>query len=173
MASITTTNTKTITLKAGEKAILPAGAVVTSIVTNGAITVDTTCGGLPPISQYKCGYFLYVTDDDANDGHPMDETHLKLGALIIDDKTLPLGVGGIWPTVENLNSKLSDIALFSFTHVKQAAVFEKRSYWAVYFQTPDNIFDKVSLRIDERGTNAISFYAKPVAAPCEDYSYSF
>lgn len=173
MAIVTTSNTKTITLKAGEKAILPAGAVVTSIVTSGAITVESTCGGLPPITQYKCGYFLYVTDEDANDGHPMDENHLKLGALIIGEKTHSLGVGGVWPTVENLNSKMSDTALFSFKHVKQAAVFEKRIYWAVYFQTPDTLFDKVTLRIDERGTSAISFYAKPVTAPCEDYSYSF
>jgi hypothetical protein len=69
-----TGGTRTVTLKPGEKYVLPAGAVVTSIVTDGAITVNSSCP-LPTPTTYACGYFYLLIDVDSNDGHSMDEQH--------------------------------------------------------------------------------------------------
>jgi hypothetical protein len=122
-----TGGTRTVTLKPGEKYVLPAGAVVTSVVTDGAITVDSTCNNLPTPTAYACGYFYLLIDVDANDGHSMDEQHtfyvgLKVGKTTfeINEKVIYSGDNpGLASVASTLNNHITDLALFKFTAVSK------------------------------------------------------
>lgn len=53
---------RTIILKPGECATLPATATVQSVVLDGAITATSDCGTLPAPSEYLCYKFTYEQD---------------------------------------------------------------------------------------------------------------
>lgn len=69
MAEVPSTATKTVTIKPGEKIILPDSAEIISLVVNGSIAVTSTCDNLPDPSSYQCWRFLWedVSDDGAYD----------------------------------------------------------------------------------------------------------
>lgn len=62
MSNLTTT-IKTITLKNGEKALFPSGAVIKSVIKNGNIAVSSSCSNLPPVSTYRCYRFSWEDND--------------------------------------------------------------------------------------------------------------
>lgn len=171
---------KTITIKPGEKVVIPPDVKIQSIITDGSISVTSNCP-IPTPTSYKCGFFVYVVDDDDNTGHPMDESSIKLSKLYIGDNIIDIntfGYGGVdlaglHPTVAELNSRIPDQSLMRFEHIKIAADFTKRKYIALFFRAPEDLFSGIKLSIDERNDGKAIFYLQPSESICGDYSYSW
>src|SRR6187549_718070 len=93
MASASTSSLKSITLAPGECFVLPKGAVVQSVVTDGAITVTSSCGDLPPSTAYQCGAFYFFTDDTSEDDDTaMEEEYVNYEKIVIGGTTFTIGV---------------------------------------------------------------------------------
>lgn len=164
---------KTIVIKSGEKAILPHGAIIRSVVLDGAANVESSCGNLPTPTAYKCGYFIYVRDNDTNDTHPMDETRVTIKRLFIGDDVYDLNVSGNVPTTTELNQRLPNLSLFSFTAVVDSGIkYDKRKYFALYFKAPAYVFNLLKLEIVEK-EGVAKFFAIPVEYECGQYDFSF
>lgn len=164
---------KSIVLRAGECVILPKDAVITSVIINGSITPSSDCT-LPTPTTYKCGYFFLIMDADANDGHSMDE-QTKYASLTVGASTYtinePVTVGdpnSPSPTnADTLNSHIIDTPIFEFMTVTSTEV-TSRIHLHVYFQVPEDLYDSVELKIDNRGVGSFQYY-KPIEAECEEY----
>jgi hypothetical protein len=173
-----TGGTRTVTIKPGEKYVLPAGAVVKSVVVDGAITVDSTCNNLPTPTAYACGYFYLILDQDSNDGHSMDElntyyTSLKVGATIftLGERVIFSGNNpGAPANAATLNNHITDPALFKVTAVSQDALSgssKRQAIW-VYFKTPSDVMNQIELVVDNRGS--LQYY-KPYLGTCGEYPF--
>lgn len=173
MAVTTTKTTRSITLRPGERAILPADATVKSIVTEGSIYVQSTCGNLPDPTQYKCGYFIYVRDNDAADTHPMDESRIHIGKLTVGNAVYNIDETGNTPSLGNLNLNIADRSIFSFTNITDSGTkYEKRKYFALWFKVPQPLFDTLKLEIIEK-SGVATFIAQPVPYECGKYDFAF
>ena len=73
-------NLHTLVIKAGEKVVLPKGAVIKSVGIDGDLTLSSTCENLNTVlsnaESYECYVFAYGVDADDNNSHPMDNAHL-------------------------------------------------------------------------------------------------
>lgn len=168
----TTITQQVATLNPGESVVLPAGAKIISIVTEGNITVTNSCGTVPESSSYKCGYFHLELDVDDNDGHSMDEEstlyqHIKVGNTT--DVMNQLIVTGENPgsLVDDtvLNTHITNTAVFSFKEVTRN-VLSKRQIIFVWFQVPEELFDVTELAVANRGS--IQYY-RPIEWVCGEY----
>lgn len=161
------TSTHTITLQPGEAFTLPPNA--TLVFVSDPDSISTDCVDVPE-TTYVCGYFAYVRDDDDNDGHPFDESHLVISKVYVGDSVYTLDVPGGNPTAIQLNTNIPDQAVFSFTDTNTYADFTKRKYNALYFQVIDTLYDTVKLEILERdnagGTDRIFAYFLPLTIEC-------
>lgn len=166
MAAVTSESTfKSITLTPGQCFILPVGAVVQSVVTEGAIDVTSTCGDLPAPTSYKCGVFYFFLDETADDDTAMEEeyvtyTQIKIGGTIYILNELANSASEI-----DLNLHVTDTALFQFKAV-QRNVLDDRQRLGVYFKVPEDLFDVTVLQLSDRGT----LYNLPAnEATCDEY----
>lgn len=157
---------KTITLLPGECFILPKDATVSSIVTTGSITVTTECGiTLPTPVSYKCGVFYLFIDATGDDDTAMEEEYVYYNKITIGNNSYILNelVDGV--PVGTLNLHVTDSALFQFMDI-QYNTLGNRKRIAVYFQTPEDLFEDVVLQISDRGT---LYNLPPYEATCEEY----
>ena len=162
--------TRTVTIKAGEKVILPLDAQITGLVLDGAITVTSSCNNLPEPSEYQCGYFIYVRDDEAGGG-PFDEGVSTIKSIKVAETTFTINEDATNPSANAINSHITDQALFEVTYVDTTTNdFSERKYIVVYFRTPEQVFDTLEMVIDERGNDLILFTLKPIEHECDDYS---
>lgn len=162
----TTSSIKSITLAPGECFVLPKDAVVTSIVTSGAITVTSDCSGiLPTPTTYKCGVFYFFIDETDNDDTAMEEEIVTYSQVKVGGNTYLINELAEPATVGVLNLHVTDPALFQFMSI-QKNVLSDRQRIAVYFQTPSDLFDGVVLQISDRGT---VYNLPPYEATCEEY----
>ena len=144
--------TQTVVIGAGQSVVLPAGAVVTSIIYDGNITAESTCDNLPEPSSYKCGRFYFNLDDDENPNHPNDEDSTYFHSIKFGSTTVSLD-GLVLSTNEvGLNTYLvGQTAIFSFTNVVISQVdddgTDKREAVFVSFKVPEYLFDQVELGI--------------------------
>jgi hypothetical protein len=168
---------KAVTIKPGETLILPLGVTIDSIITDGSIAVSSSCDNLPEPSNYKCGYFYIVIDDDDNDGHSMDETKSQYAELTVAGTTYNMGGvrvvesdnPGTPNTATTLNTFVPDQTIFSFTNVTMDTSPEKRSYVFVYFKVVETLWDEVELLLWNWETHT---YYKPFAqTECGMYPY--
>lgn len=161
--------TRTVTIKPGEKVILPLDAQIIDLVYDGSIAVTSTCNNLPPPSSYKCGYFIYVRDDEGGEG-PFDEGVSTIKSIKVGETTFTINEDATNPSANALNSHITDQALFEVTFVDTTTNdFSERKYIVVYFKTPEGIFDDCEMVIDERGNGLILMTLKPVEYPCDTY----
>lgn len=158
MAEAPTITTKSITIPAGQCAVLPNNAVIKSILVDGTATATSSCGTLPSPTAYKCGAFFFWVDRDANTGHSMDETSTDYTSIKIGDTTYTMNkeVGTssdpIVPTaVSELNVYITDPALFQFTSLTANNSTKKTSI-ELFFKVPEDLFDSVQLIIDNGGS---------------------
>jgi hypothetical protein len=174
MAAEAATNTRTITIGPGESIILPDGVTVTSVILDGAISVESNCPNLlPPPTSYACGVFVYQLDVDENDSHSMDEENTYYQTLTIGDTTYDLSgirvVTGENPgTVQgssSVNPSITDQSLFSVLSILRTSLFDKRQYITMTFKAPLDLFDQIELSLYDRGI--ISYY-KPTQVDCPD-----
>lgn len=163
---------KSVTLHPGETVILPAGTTITSIITDGSISVTSSCGNLPTPSSYVCGYFYIVVDNDANSGSPMDESNTSLKGLYVGDTIFTMdhlvvtgtNPGTVTPAA-TLNLYITDQALFKFMGVSQTND-SKKSRVYLYFRVPEDLFS--SLELEVIGQGSTMFY-KPISTACDAY----
>lgn len=163
--------TRTVTIRPGERIILPTDAQITSVVTEGDITVVSTCNNLPDPSSYACGTFVLTIDKDTNDSHPMDEQNTYFDTLFIGDTVIPIGVlviasgedPGTLQSITTLNSFIDDSALFQFTSIVRTDTFDKRQYITVTFEAPEDLFDNIEMKVVDRG---ITVYYKANLVDC-------
>jgi hypothetical protein len=158
MATPPTGTLQTIILQPGQCTILPKDAVITSVILDGAISVTSSCGELPPVSTYVCGSFFIWIDNDDNDGHSMNEentlyTSLKVGGntYMINEKIVQGENPGTATAVGVLNLHITNLALFEFTSVDQADG-AKKSGITLNFRVPEELFDTIELTIDNGGS---------------------
>lgn len=166
---------KSVVLNPGDCVILPADAVIDSVIINGSATATSTCGTLPAPTTYKCGYFFFILDSDDNDGHSMDEdstmyTSVTVGdnTYMINEKVIGLGDNpGIPNPVSLLNLHITDTVLFEFMAITVNDGADKRQHIHLYFQTPEPLFSSVRLKMANRG---VSFhYYEPIESECGVY----
>jgi hypothetical protein len=161
--------TRTVTIKPGEKVILPLDAQITGLVIDGAISVSSTCNNLPVPSAYKCGYFIYVRDDEGGAG-PFDEGVSIIATIKVGETTFTINEDATNPSAAALNSHITDQALFEVMHVDTTTNdFSERKYIVVYFKTPEQVFDTLEMVLDERNNGFILYTVKPVEYDCETY----
>ena len=147
------TTTQTVTLTPGQKVVLPAGAVVTGLVLDGAITVTSSCDNLPDPSAFVCGHFYMNVDDDNNDNHPNDEDSTIYQSIKIGDTTYTLGGLLLTTAAATLNTTyLSSIgSLFEFTLVQVYGIDDpgdnKRTAVKAFFKVPEILVDTLELTI--------------------------
>lgn len=169
-----TTSQKTAVLQPGECIILPQGAVVTSVILDGAISISSsTCLNLPVPSAYKCGYFAIMMDASGNDG-AMNETDTYYTSVTIGGNTYMIServILGTDPGIPNpitaLNLHITDLALFEFTAVTHNTSASDRSLVWVYFKAPESLFNSIELKIVDRVSTF--YYLKPNEAECDVY----
>jgi len=163
---------KSVTLHPGETVILPAGTNITSIISDGSISVTSTCGNLPTPSSYVCGYFDIIVDNDNNSGSPMDESNTSLKGLKIGDTTFVMdhlvvtgtNPGTVTPA-DTLNLYITDQALFKFMGVSQTN-YTKRSRVFLYFRAPEDLFSSIELEVIGQGS---TMFYKPISTTCGTY----
>ncbi len=174
MATAPATNTRTITIGPGESIILPEGVTVTSVILDGAISVESSCPNLlPPPTSYACGTFTYVLDVDTNDSSAMDEENTFYNALTVGDTTYDLsGIRVVLSenpgTVQGptaVNPSITDQSLFSVLAIDRTDLFDKRQYITMTFKAPLDLFDQIELSLYDRG---ITSYFKPTQTDCPD-----
>lgn len=160
MASPPPTSTRSITLGPGDSIILPQGVDITSLITDGSISISSTCNNLPQPTAYACGSFTIVIDVDNNDSHPMDEQNtyyqtLKVGNTSYDlSGILVIAVGedpGTFTVASVLNTRITDQALFTFTDISRTDLFDKRQYITLSFKAPLDLFPDLDLSLYDRG----------------------
>lgn len=152
-----TTTLKSITLKAGETFVVPTGAIVKSLVCDGA-TPSSACE-LPPCQAYKCGYMRLVIDVDANSGHSMDETqtfikNIKVGDTIYDvnQKVIQSGDNpGTLITAAQINgASLTDPAVFTITNVTRTIADKRQDIW-LYVRFPEDLRSTIEMTVTNFG----------------------
>lgn len=164
---------KSVSLAPGECIVLPAGAVIDSVIVTGDAAATSTCGVLPTPSSYKCGYFALFLDSETGDNKPLDEsstycTSVKVGATtyMINEKIIASGENPGTPiSAGTLNLHITDLPIFEFMAVAQTALTDRQLIW-IYFQTPETLYDSLEMKISDRGTY---YYLKPNDAECGDY----
>lgn len=143
--------TQSITLTPGQTFVLPAGAVVTGLFVDGAITVTSSCDNLPDPGAFVCGHFYMNIDDDANDNHPNDEESTVFTSIKIGDTTYELDGLLLNQTVANLNALLNVGAVFTFTSFTRYVIDDsgdnKRRAIFLYFKVPETLVDTLELTI--------------------------
>lgn len=149
-----TPTTQTATIVPGQTIVLPAGAVITGLVLDGAISVTSSCDNLPDPSAFVCGHFYMNIDDDSNDTHPNDEESTIYKSIKIGDTTYTLGGLLLDTAAATLNTTyLSSIgSLFEFTSVTRyiidtGPVDDKRMAVKLYFKVPEILVDTLELQI--------------------------
>lgn len=161
--------TRTVTIKPGEKVILPSDAVITGLVIDGAISVTSTCNNLPPPSVYQCGYFVYVRDDEAGEG-PFDEGVSVIKTIKVGQTIFTINEDATNPSMNAINSHITDQALFEVVHVDSTTNdYSERKYIVIYFKAPEGVFAETEMVLDERNNGAVLMTLKPVEYPCETY----
>ena len=144
--------TQSITLTPGQTFVLPAGAVVTGLFIDGAISVTSSCDNLPDPGAFVCGHFYMNIDDDDNPNHPNDEETTVFTSIKIGDTTYELDGLLLNQTVANLNALLNVGAVFTFTSITRYQIPEdpgvdKRVAVKLYFKVPETLVDTLELQI--------------------------
>lgn len=173
--STNTTSVNTVVIRPGQKIILPQDAVIQSVILDGSIDVVSSCDNLPDPSNYKCGYFVVIVDNDDNDGHSMDETATFLQTLkvanntyVINRKLISSGDGaGIMQTSAVLNTHVPDQAIFTFTQLRRDTLTKRQNVY-IYFKTPEDLFNSLELKVSN--WDAIQYY-RPLEANCDVYEF--
>jgi len=165
--------TQSITLTPGQTFVLPAGAVVTGLFVDGAITVTSSCDNLPPPGEFVCGHFYMNIDDDANDNHPNDEESTEFTSIKIGDTTYALNGLLLDQTVTNLNALINSGALFTFTSFTRYVIDDsgdnKRRAIFLYFKVPETLVDTLELTITANSGMSIpttQIYRPLEVGPC-------
>lgn len=166
--------TQTLVIPAGQSAVLPPGAVITSMLYDGEVTAESTCDNLPDPENYKCGYFQFFIDADDNDGHSMD-MGTKYYSVMIGSTTYTLDElvasgDGNSPTLTDivyLNAHVTQPALFQFMEITSNELVSRMSVH-VYFKVPESLFNDTWLVIDNRGVGSL-MYLKGTEETCGNY----
>lgn len=169
-----TPTTRSITLHPGETIILPQGVTIVSVVTDGSISVTSSCNNLPPPTAYACATFTYVIDVDDNDSHPMDEQNTYYNTLKVGDTTfdlsgiLVIGSGenpGTLTPSSTVNAAITDPALVEILDIAQTDLFDKRQYITMTVKVPETFIDTMELSVYDRGITA---YYKATETDCPE-----
>lgn len=161
-----TSSFKSITLAPGECFVLPKDAVVTSIVTSGAIVVTSDCGAaLPTPTSYKCGVFYFFIDETENDDTAMEEEIVTYSKITVGGNTYIINELAEPATEATLNLHITDLALIEIKAIVKN-VLSDRQRIGVYFQVPEDLFDSTVLQISDRGT---LYNLPPNEATCGEY----
>lgn len=174
-----TTSTQTLVITPGQTAVIPAGATITSLILDGSISVTSSCDNLPEPSNYACGVFYIIIDEDENEGHSMDEKHTVIDSLTVGNKQFAFGtkiiVDGDNPgtliTTAQLNAFIpsSDQPLFKFTNVTRDSGPDKRQPIYLYFKVPEDLIDTVEMKVSN--FNSIQYYKNWDTVTCGTYPY--
>lgn len=166
---------KSISLAPGECIVLPAGAVIDSVIATGDAAATSTCGVLPAPSSYKCGVFYLNVDDDANDNHPNDEETTMLSWIKVGSTTYTLNELASSVSLGTLNLHITDLAIFQFTYISRYVIDDpgdnKRKAVYLYFQVPESLFDSLQLKItsNEGMDTPPVYYLLPSERVCGEY----
>lgn len=145
MAQLPTPSLKSITLQAGECVILPEGAVIHSIITNGSITATSTCGDLPDPTAYKCGLFAFFLDAEGGALGAMEEDQVLVVSLKVGNTTFMINEYPATILMESeYNIHITDSAIFQFMAIR-TAVLEDRELYYLYFKVPEDLWDVTEL----------------------------
>jgi hypothetical protein len=146
---------QTVTLKTGEKFVLPSGAELISATDTSLIQSD--CVDLTNLSAKICGTLYIVIDVDDNTGHPNNEEdtkieNIKVGTTILNYSNQLIVVSGnnagTLVTVSQLNSyiPLSFQSVFKFTNISRS-VFDKHQDVTLTFESLDIFQDEIEMKI--------------------------
>jgi hypothetical protein len=173
MALPITSSLKTITLGPGECAVLPAGAVITAVILDGAASATSSCGALPTPSAYVCGAFYLNVDDDASDNHPNDEESTNVSSVTVGGMTYVINENANTASVAQLNLHITDLALFEFTSITRYSIDDagdnKRRAVYIFFRVPEPLFSSLQMKItaNEGMLEPATYYLVPTEAECE------
>lgn len=92
-----TTTLKSVSIKAGECVVLPAGAEVIAVTTSGSITATSSCGTLPTPGSFKCWRFKWGEGTFESDGFgDCYFTGIQIGDTLYDLVGAPVAEANTW-----------------------------------------------------------------------------
>ena len=162
---------KSVVLGPGECIVLPADAVINSVLVTGAASVTSTCGDFPPLDTYKCGLFSVFIDEDGGTGDPNDETdtyvsYIKIGSNTYNMNELLFDVMTQGESKLNTHLTTNEQAIIKFMDVTNLTLADRTLIW-IYFQAPESLYDTIEMELTNFGN---AFYLKPYDATCGVYS---
>lgn len=158
------TGIKSITIKPGETVVLPKGAVVKSMIYDGAISVSSTCDNLPEPQAYSCYVLDFSSNDNKNaspnlEGEDTNITYLEIagvkynGPISLNHISVPgdCDAGDIMKTLlTNWFSSVPPQTIFNLDRVDVDCTGERASI-SVFFKSVDSIANSIKLKITGPG----------------------
>jgi hypothetical protein len=80
---MTTKITKTIVLNPGDTFVLPAGAVITDLITSGTISLSSTCGALPAQTPQQCYNLAWSSSTNSSPDSLLEHNLSKVDSIKI------------------------------------------------------------------------------------------
>lgn len=154
------TGTKTIIIKPGETIVLPKGAVVQSLIYDGAVDVTSSCGVLPEPQDYKCYVLVFSSNDNKSASPNLEGEDTVLDYLEI------AGVKYLGPvSMDHAGNDFMDIlkdrltvwfsstppqSLFKYDHIDISGTGERVTVY-LYFKSIDSIVNTIKLKMSGPG----------------------
>lgn len=174
MSTPNTSGVNTVILKPGEKVILPRGTVINSVITDGAITVSSTCT-LPPVSQFSCYEFYFTINDDADASHPagvidiigfqVNGTQYPISFSAISPGNDPSDYSTYWNTqIDLYNQQVpGSLRLVEFTRVSN---FDKRDEYKLLAKIVPELASSTFMLFQATGFQTTPILVQPVETTC-------
>lgn len=167
------TGLKTAIIKPGETFVLPAGAVIESLIYDGSIDVTSTCDNLPTPEDYKCYNMIFGTSENQSSSPVLEGQDTTLEYLEISGIKYNANINLFnMPPNDSGNILGSQITtffttkppqqLFKVDHIDKSTT-GARVEFIVYFKSIDSIVNTIKLKMSGPGFGN-GLYVMPVLA---------
>lgn len=145
----TTITQQVATLNPGESVVLPAGANIVSVVTDGNITVTSTCNDLPTPEEYVCIRYDFA-ESDAPDPGALEDGSIVSVEISGTVYPLDIGFGASISTIrDTINDSLGPIFVV-YSGAKDSS-YDDRAEYALGVKIPSSLISSAKLKLQGTG----------------------
>lgn len=157
---------QTIVIKPGETYVLPAGAIVQSLIYDGAINVTSSCDNLPAPEAYRCYQIQWSTSVDESGVRLLEHEDSFIEYIKIGNTKYAINIEA--SDLGNLRLRFQSISdaskgVFVYTILDENP-FDHHYDMVLHFKTIGSIAD--SIEIKESGPGFPSLYVKALEENC-------
>lgn len=152
---------KSVTLRDGDKFVVPNGGRIVSIIVDGMISLSTNGCALPEPSNYVCRAFKIASNDDADDRHPFGVWKIEgfviedifyetdFPQIIISTNPAPDISGNINNRIPSSNNMLP--AIIRVLNISRTFNGDKRDEYELKVKIAEGFEDKIKMRLSSQG----------------------